>query len=327
MFAKEVRMKKPLWTDLTLICAVSMAEGLKQYRDYIAEVPDDTIKFVQEWSAALRSVARMKFYDQNLGSKGRAVAWAPPKLTQKVVNKIAGENRSFYYAARFAEAFNLAVNIKKSPAEKISGVFDFGMGLSPLLYAIRNNNNNPYFAPNGVEPNPAIVEMFLKTSALMGLEPFQIRDNADKLLTESNLAGWENCDEMFISLGTFPYIDMEIQEKLLINIFQRFRHVFIELQSSHPGENNAIKQFGVEYMPGWHMQDVFEFGLFGDKKWSEIKGTRELGYLGGLRMHCNGNESVEDTAYLIAKRARRAEDCEQFLKKIKISNSEMFVTR
>ncbi len=239
--------------DIMLTCALGLEGGLQKYWQLMPNMPMYTIDFVHEWNGALMSLFQMPCYKRYLGRVGRALlALKNPKFTAWVVDKIAVPYRSFYYAHRFASAYN---NMANGVADN-SLIVDFGNGFSPLLPMMTLNYNVDGCGMDA----PLTQEMVDKICSIM-----QIKQ--PKLLSDDSFLNIhkyfpDHCEHGFVSLGTFAYMPVSQQYRIMQNGL-RYKQVYMEVDSAPNADARLVEKVGAKYKGAWN-RDALDALLSGD---------------------------------------------------------------
>ena len=263
--------------DIPLVCALCLPPALEKYGDYVGGVPAEVKDFVKEWNRVLFSVARRPEYFRRLGWYGKAAALArSPKLIEKITNSLV-PHRSFEYAARFVQAYDLASNALSTRRPDDGSkplVVDFGIGLSPLLPCLKQAHDNINVV--GVDRSQKVMDMHkdaMLADSISNMPAFKTNTawaNAGIAYFTLELYHYIACksqhrgNHTFLSLGTFPYIGRDEQKELLLEMSKNFKHFYIELEraaAGAPPDKEFVKKFGVEYRPGWTHDEINALNL------------------------------------------------------------------
>ncbi len=242
--------------DIALLCSVALQGALVKYSKNLPVLPNSSKNFISEWNKALIATVQEPNFKKHLGALGRAISLVKnPAIVASGANKVSGvPYRSFYYASRFANAFVFTrKNIVSSRADCEIGtrhnIVNFGNGLSPLTHLVKQEYD--FVTPWTIDL-PLINEVYEKTSLRMGLKSSANMINWDELGLLSNSG-----HNIFISLGTFVYLDKDDQADKLKYINENFKHIFIELELDKAAQDaNITKKMGAGYNKGWDKAEV-----------------------------------------------------------------------
>jgi hypothetical protein len=251
--------KKEYPLDITLACVIALQGGLEKYADILPSLPKDSLQFIKEWNRALLwNCSRNPEFKKHLGGFGRAIALIKsPKLTAALLDKIAVPYRSYYYAKRFSDAYGYSDSVLQNNIGV--NIVDFGRGLSPLIHLLGAHHE---IKPYSIDIDTVGNSLFAKTSTDIGLNSGVYSDD------------WKAVNEhigdkkdLFLSLGTFAYINKKDAREKLEYIAKNYPNFFIELEKenivSEQQDGKLVKNMGTEYQPGWSETEIKE--IFGSE--------------------------------------------------------------
>lgn len=239
--------------DIPLVCSVALEGGLKKYGKYLPQLPDGTMKFIHEWNRALCGVMRQSKNKKYLGAMGRAVAMTnAPNLLANVVNKTAVPYRSFYYAARFTDAYRFVTReseknqlLNAHSVDLHTNIVDLGRGLSPFVPLLRQNLDAVNLVSFDFENVDDVYAQTCKEMQISGGELIKTPDDLYALDGKSR--------DIITSLGTFAYMPKDEQAESLADIYNSFKHFYIELDGDNSGvaDKKLVEKMGASYHMGW----------------------------------------------------------------------------
>ncbi|MDR1206974.1 MAG: hypothetical protein LBK26_00985 [Rickettsiales bacterium] len=225
--------------DLPLSCSLFLEPALEKYKNHLAPVPDDVIRFLHEWNMALIGIImQTSEIFTALGSIGKYIVKCCAKDPKFAKNCVARgctvPVHSFHYAVRFSEGYNFAtdkLNNCKDNAQKV--VFaDFGAGLSPLAPMLGKMFD---FIESYAIELPTVSKLLHATAKKMGMDgKFQIKNDISEVTPSAG-------PSIATSLGVFPHLMRTDQLKLLTLINKQFQHFYIEMEM-HDGENSLSRK-------------------------------------------------------------------------------------
>ncbi|MCL1892105.1 MAG: hypothetical protein FWF97_02310 [Alphaproteobacteria bacterium] len=200
----------------TLGCLLGLKGGLTKHRAALPELPPGSLDFIQEWIRVLLDVIKKSGYKKHTNLYGHLILLLrDPKYVANFIDFADISHRSFYYALRFANAYNFAADKIKPEAD----VADFGAGFSPLLPLLKQNHGN--INNYSLDSNSLIQDIRSDVLAKLGLPQEKAFD-------------WPPQNDIFLSLGTFVYIPEEQQKELLAKVNENCRDYYIEFELKKP---------------------------------------------------------------------------------------------
>ncbi len=244
--------------DITLTCAMGLEGGLQKHSHLMPKLPANTLEFVHEWNRALLSTLRDSKYREKLGTMGKIItATKSPKLVAWAVDKVAVPYRSFYYANRFATAYNVMAHNLDNKGSR--AVVDYGHGFSPLLPLLMQNKSVDGYGLDF----PLTQEIFDKTSQSMGIAAPQFSDTKNY----RNVAlGHDDIKYQhgFVSLGTLAYLPMSHQYDVIQSANCWFDNMVIEVDGAPSRDANIVKKMGAKYNPYVWNADTLKTMIYDD---------------------------------------------------------------
>ena len=235
--------KYPL--DITLLCSIGLEGGLKHYKNVLPDFSREELDIVHDWNIALKKNAKKPEYKSKLGSFGKLCLYLKPEIVAKIIDKFAVPYRSYYYAKRFLDAANFVS--QKNDALSSTKIVDFGRGLSPWGPVVKNRH--PWIEMYTFD-TPLTDNLFIDTTKSAGFE-------LPKFNTEPENINFEK--DMFVSLGTFVYLDYDEQVKKMKYAKENFKNIFIELEkeNAQQQDKNIVNNMGTDYHQGWNCKKVY----------------------------------------------------------------------
>ena len=273
--------------DFQYISLMGLSDTLWEHGDHIASLPDDVIRFTKEWERAAKSVINKPEYFLEMGSIGKIFTFLPNNFA-KTLNNFATKipHRTFYYAARFAEAclFGLQKLDEAACNSKQMTVFNFGSGLSPLTSYLQYKypSNTKHWI---IDKQPIITDIHFEI-----LKELKLPTNNLEYFYELNAVvddeRWNKEEIMLLSLNTLPYMTKEKQIALLTLIIEKFGHFFIELEhksNSGARDKKIAKAADNERADGWEKSELNELLKIPTWNMADLKDMveRHNSYLGG----------------------------------------------
>ena len=150
--------------------------------------------------------------------------------------------RSYYYAKRCVDAAHFVYE----SAEQNANVIDFGRGLSPWGHVVKQNRPDiQMYTFDKDETNIVFSAVSKKLNlSIPRFNEMPAEPKFDK--------------DVFVSLGTFVYLDNAEQAKKLKETSAQFRNMFIELDKPNAVQQDKelVNNLGTEYNAGFSRQEL-----------------------------------------------------------------------
>ena len=228
--------------DITVACSIGLEGGLLRYKNDLPYFSRDDFELVHEWNRNLKKTMKEPEFKEYMTTTYRILLHLPAVTLSKIIDGLSVPYRSYYYAKRFLDAANFVYG----RSEQNTNVVDFGRGLSPWghvikqhrpdiqMYTFDKDETNSVFKAVSNKMNFAI-PYFNK----MPSEPVFDRD-------------------IFVSLGTFVYLNTAEQIKKLNQASAQFKNLFIELEKTNiiQRDKSVVNNLGTEYYSGFSKQEL-----------------------------------------------------------------------
>ena len=232
--------KYPL--DITVACSIGLEGGLARFRDDLPNFSKNDFDLVHEWNRNLKKTMKEPEFKEYMTTTYRVLLHLPAVTLSKIIDKLAVPYRSYYYAKRFLDAAHFVYE----RADENANVIDFGRGLSPWGHVVKQNRPDvQMFTFDKGETNT----IFSVVSKKMNLPT----PHFNEMPTES-----EFDRDIFVSLGTFVYLDNAEQSARLKEVSGQFKNLFIELEKKKSGQRDEklVNSLGTEYNTGFSRPEL-----------------------------------------------------------------------
>ena len=234
--------KYPL--DITVACSIGLEGGLVRFKDDLPGFSKDDFDLVHEWNCNLKNTLKEPEFKEYMTTTYRILLNLPAVTLSKIIDKLAVPYRSYYYAKRFLDSANFVYE----HAQQNANIVDFGRGLSPWGHVIKQNRPDILMYTFDKDETNFV---FKTVSNKMNLiEPY-----FNKMPTEPVFDR-----DMFISLGTFVYLNKKEQIQHLKQASAQFKNLFIELEKNKAiqQDKHIVNNLGTEYNSGFSKQELTE---------------------------------------------------------------------
>ena len=232
--------KYPL--DITVACSIGLEGGLARFKDDLPNFSKDDFDLVHEWNRNLKKTMKEPEFKEYMTTTYRILLHLPAVTLSKIIDKLAVPYRSYYYAKRFLDAAHFVYE----RAEQNANVVDFGRGLSPWGHVVKQNRPDVQMYTFDKDETNSV---FSAVSSKLNLPTphFNEMPTAPKF----------NRD-MFVSLGTFVYLDNAEQATKLKEAGVQFKRLFIELDKPNAVQQDKeiVNNLGTEYNAGFSRQEL-----------------------------------------------------------------------
>jgi len=230
--------------DIYLACALGLEGGLKKYAHLVPNLSRTQMDFIHEWNMALLSVLKKPGNKMLLGPRGRAMlALKSPKFTAWTLDKIAVPYRSFYYAHRFADAYN-TIGAGVGPK---STVVEYGNRFSPFVPMLMLDTKT-----NGCVMDSALNQSLVgEVCGVMKIKcPELWLNGGEHKITEMATNGDANA---FVALGSMVYNPIGQQHKI-IQSAANYKHLFVEVDAAPSPDAALVKKVAYKnsYKGAWN---------------------------------------------------------------------------
>lgn len=245
--------KYPL--DITVACSMGLEGGLARFKDDLPNFSKDDFDLVHEWNRSLKKTMKEPEFKEYMTTTYRILLHLPAVTLSKIIDKLAVPYRSYYYAKRFLDAAHFVY----ARAEQNANVVDFGRGLSPWGHVVKQNRPDvQMYTFDRDETN----SVFSAVSSKLNLPtPYLNEMPAEPKFDR----------DVFVSLGTFVYLDNAEQATKLKETSAQFKNLFIELDKPNAVQQDSelVNNLGTEYNAGFSKQELTK--LLGSKIPFELK--------------------------------------------------------
>ena len=232
--------KYPL--DITVACSIGLEGGLARYKDDLPNFSKDDFDLVHEWNRNLKKTMKEPEFKEYMTTTYHILLHLPAVTLSKIIDKLAVPYRSYYYAKRFLDAAHFVYE----RAEQNANVVDFGRGLSPWGQVVKKNRPDVnIFTFDKEETN----KVYHTVSEKMNLPLPRFNEWPMKPVFDKDI---------FVSLGTFVYLDNAEQAVKLKEISAQFKSMFIELEKPNAAQQDKelVNNLGTEYNAGFSRQEL-----------------------------------------------------------------------
>ena len=232
--------KYPL--DITVACSMGLEGGLARFKDDLPNFSKDDFDLVHEWNRGLKKIMKEPEFKEYMTTTYRILLRLPPVTLSKLIDKLAVPYRSYYYAKRFLDAAHFVYE----RAEQNANVVDFGRGLSPWGHVVKQNRPDiQMFTFDRNETN----SVFSAVSSKLNLST----PHFNQMPAEPKFDR-----DVFVSLGTFVYLDNAEQAAKLKETSTQFKNLFIELDKPNAVQQDKelVNNLGAEYNAGFSKQEL-----------------------------------------------------------------------
>lgn len=232
--------KYPL--DITVACSMGLEGGLARFKDDLPNFSKDDFDLVHEWNRGLKKIMKEPEFKEYMTTTYRILLRLPPVTLSKLIDKLAVPYRSYYYAKRFLDAAHFVYE----RAEQNANVVDFGRGLSPWGHVVKQNRPDiQMFTFDRNETN----SVFSAVSSKLNLST----PHFNQMPAEPKFDR-----DVFVSLGTFVYLDNAEQAAKLKETSTQFKNLFIELDKPNAVQQDKelVNNLSAEYNVGFSKQEL-----------------------------------------------------------------------
>jgi len=232
--------KYPL--DITVACSIGLEGGLARYKDDLPAFSKDDFDLVHEWNRNLKKTMKEPEFKEYMTTTYRILLHLPAVTLSKIIDKLAVPYRSYYYAKRFLDAAHFVYN----KAEQNANVIDFGRGLSPWGHVVKQNRPDVQMYTFDREETNSV---FGAVSSKLNLPTPYFNEMPVVPVFDK---------DVFISLGTFVYLDNAEQAAKLKETGAQFKNIFIELDKPNAVQQDKeiVNNLGAEYNAGFSRQEL-----------------------------------------------------------------------
>lgn len=232
--------KYPL--DITVACSMGLEGGLARFKDYLPNFSKDDFDLVHEWNRSLKKTMKEPEFKEYMTATYRILLHLSPVTLSKIIDKLAVPYRSYYYAKRFLDAAHFVYEC----AEQNANVVDFGRGLSPWGHVVKQNRPD--------------IQMYTfdkdETNSIFGAVSKKLNlptPRFNEMPTEPKFD-----KDIFVSLGTFVYLDNAEQATKLKETSAQFKKLFIELDKPNAVQQDKelVNNLGTEYNAGFSKAEL-----------------------------------------------------------------------
>ena len=232
--------KYPL--DITVACSMGLEGGLARFKDDLPNFSKDDFDLVHEWNRGLKKTMKEPEFKGYMTTTYRILLHLPAVTLSKIIDKLAVPYRSYYYAKRFLDAAHFVYE----RAEQNANVVDFGRGLSPWGHVVKQNRPDiQMYTFDRDETN----SVFSAVSSKLNLPT----PHFNQIPAEPKFDR-----DVFVSLGTFVYLDNAEQSAKLKETSTQFKNMFIELDKPNAVQQDKelVNNLGTEYNAGFSRQEL-----------------------------------------------------------------------
>ncbi|MCQ2574755.1 MAG: hypothetical protein MJ156_01455 [Alphaproteobacteria bacterium] len=232
--------KYPL--DITIACSIGLEGGLARFKNDLPNFSKDDFELVHEWNCCLRNTMKTPEFKEYITTKYRVLLHLPAVTLSKIIDKIAVPYRSYHYAKRFLDAAHFVYE----HADQNVNIIDFGRGLSPWGHVVKQKRPDvQMFSFDKEETNlvfSAVSEKLNLPTPHFNVMPLEPKFNKD----------------IFVSLGTFVYLDTAEQAAKIKETATKFKRLFIELDKPNAVQQDKelVNSLGTEYNAGFSRQEL-----------------------------------------------------------------------
>ena len=232
--------KYPL--DITVACSIGLEGGLARFKNDLPGFSADDFEMVHDWNCNLKKIISGTEYKKLVGKTYRVLLTLPAKTLSKIIDKLAVPYRSYYYAKRFLDAANFVYE----RADKGANVVDFGRGLSPWCHIIKKNRPDINLFTIDI---PETNSVYNAVSKKMNLQTPIFNNMPVKPVFHK---------DMFVSLGTFVYLDKTEQSVKLTEASLQFKNLFIEIEKPNVVQSDTaiVNNLGTKYNSGLSVKEI-----------------------------------------------------------------------
>lgn len=232
--------KYPL--DITVACSMGLEGGLARFKDDLPNFSKDDFDLVHEWNRSLKKTMKEPEFKGYMTTAYRILLHLPAVTLSEIIDKLAVPYRSYYYAKRFLDAAHFVYE----RAEQNANVVDFGRGLSPWGHVVKQNRPDlQMYTFDRDETN----SVFSAVSSKLNLPT----PHFNEMPAEPKFDR-----DVFVSLGTFVYLDNAEQSAKLKETSTQFKNMFIELDKPNAVQQDSelVNNLGTEYNAGFSRQEL-----------------------------------------------------------------------
>lgn len=204
--------KYPL--EITVACSIGLEGGLARFKDDLPNFSKDDFELVHEWNRNLKKTMKEPEFKEYMSKIYRILLHLPAIRLSKIIDTLSVPYRSYYYAKRFLDAAHFVYE----RAEQNANVVDFGRGLSPWGHVVKQNRPDVQMYTFDMDETNSV---FSAVSSKLNLPT----PHFNEMPTEPKFD-----KDVFVSLGTFVYLDKAEQVAKLEEISTQFKNLFIELE-------------------------------------------------------------------------------------------------
>ena len=228
--------------DITVVCSMGLEGGLARYKDVLPNFSKDDFDLVHEWNRSLKKTMKEPEFKEHITTTYRILLYLPAVTLSKIIDKLAVPYRSYYYAKRFLDAAHFVYE----RAEQNANIIDFGRGLSPWGHVVKQNRPD--------------VQMYTfdksETNSVFGAVSDKLNlptPHFNEMPVEPKFD-----KDVFVSLGTFVYLDNAEQATKLKETSAQFRNMFIELDKPNAVQQDKelVNNLGTEYNAGFSKAEL-----------------------------------------------------------------------
>ncbi len=232
--------KYPL--DITVACSIGLEGGLARYKDYLPNFSKDDFDLVHEWNRNLKKTMKEPEFKEYMTTTYRILLHLPAVTLSKIIDKLAVPYRSYYYAKRFLDAAHFVYE----RAEQNANVVDFGRGLSPWGHVVKQNRPDVQMYTFDKDETNSV---FSAVSSKLNLPTPHFNEMPIAPVFDKDI---------FVSLGTFVYLDNAEQAAKLKETSAQFKNMFIELDKPNAVQQDKelVNNLGAEYNAGFSRQEL-----------------------------------------------------------------------
>ena len=228
--------------DITVACSMGLEGGLARFKDDLPNFSKDDFDLVHEWNRNLKKTMKEPEFKEHMTTLYRVLLHLSPVTLSKIIDKLAVSYRSYYYAKRFLDAAHFVYE----HADENANIIDFGRGLSPWGHVVKQNRPDiQMYTFDKDETNTVFSAVSKKLN--LPTPHFNEMPTAPKFN-----------QDMFVSLGTFVYLDNAEQATKLKEAGVQFKRLFIELDKPNAVQQDKeiVNNLGTEYNAGFSRQEL-----------------------------------------------------------------------
>ncbi len=232
--------KYPL--DITIACSIGLEGGLARFKNDLPSFSKDDFELVHEWNCCLKNTMQEPDFKEYITKKYRILLNLPVVTLSRLIDKIAVPYRSYHYAKRFLDAAHFVYE----HADKNANIIDFGRGLSPWGHVIKQKRPDvQMFSFDKEETNLVFSAVSKKLN--LPIPHFNEMPSEPKF-----------DKDMFVSLGTFVYLNTTEQAAKIKETATQFKRLFIELDKPNAVQQDKklVNKLGTEYNAGFSRQEL-----------------------------------------------------------------------